>query len=44
MSTHLPIAVVGTGELARTRSIVAGSTHSFKGAPLRKGLRASTGT
>ena len=43
---HLPVAVVDAGELARTRSIAAGSTQSLNGAPLRSapGLRASTGT
>src|SRR5262249_8809400 len=43
---HLPIAIVGVGELAPQRSIAAGSTQSLKGAPLRSapGLRASTGT
>jgi hypothetical protein len=44
---HLPIAVVGTGELApHTLHRSTGSTQSLKGAPLRKapGLRASTGT
>ena len=44
---HLPVAVVGAGfSLRRTRSSAAGSTQSWKGAPLRSapGLRASTGT
>ena len=43
---YLPIAIVGTGELAPDPSIADGSTQSLKGAPLRKapGLRASTGT
>jgi len=43
---HLPVAIVGTGELAPHTSIAAGSTQSLKGAPLRKapGLRVSTGT
>ena len=43
---HLPIAIVGSGELASDPLIAAGNTQSLKGAPLRKapGLRASTGT
>ena len=40
---HLPVAVVGAGELARTRSSAAGNTQSLNGAPLRRapGLRAN---
>ena len=43
---HLPIAVIGAVQLARTRSIADGRTQSWNGAPLRSapGLRASTGT
>ena len=43
---HLPIAIVGTGELAPYTFDRSRKHQSLKGAPLRKapGLRASTGT
>lgn len=43
---HLPIAIVGTGELAPHTFYRSGQHQSLKGAPLPKapGLRASTGT
>jgi hypothetical protein len=42
---HLPIAVVGAGELAPD-ALHRGRQHPVKGAPLRRapGLRTSTGT
>ncbi len=43
---HLTVAVVGTGQLRRTRSSAVGNTQSLNGAPLRRarGLRVRIGT